>query len=154
MVTQDECSADVVSSIAAIIRVVTPRISQAQATHSRSHDSRACLGELAASLAETIDARDPYTYGHSARVSFYAGLLGERIGLDDRTLRVVASGGLFHDIGKVVIPNEILAKPDNVPIPLLIYSVGFTTWVALRRAVINDERMARGEVDQVVEQDE
>ena len=44
-------------------------------------------------------------------------------------------------------PNfyEILAKPDNVPIPMLIYSVGFFTWLAVRRGVINDERMARGE---------
>src|SRR5262245_55983078 len=38
-----------------------------------------------------------------------------------------------------------LTKPDNVPIPLLIYSVGFFTWLAMRRAVINDERMDRGE---------
>jgi hypothetical protein len=44
-------------------------------------------------------------------------------------------------------PNfrSIMTKPDNVPIPLLIYSVSFTTWLALRRAVINDERMAKGE---------
>jgi hypothetical protein len=44
-------------------------------------------------------------------------------------------------------PNfrSIMTKPDNVPIPLLIYSVGFTTWLALRMAVINDERMKKGE---------
>jgi hypothetical protein len=44
-------------------------------------------------------------------------------------------------------PNfrSIMTKPDNVPIPLLIYSVGFTTWLALRRAVVNDERMKKGE---------
>jgi hypothetical protein len=41
--------------------------------------------------------------------------------------------------------RSIMTKPDNVPIPLLIYSVGFTTWLALRRAVINDDRMAKGE---------
>lgn len=44
-------------------------------------------------------------------------------------------------------PNfrEVVTKPDNVPISLLIYSVGFFTWFALRRAVINDERIEKGE---------
>jgi len=41
--------------------------------------------------------------------------------------------------------KEIITKPDNVPIVILIFSVGFTTWLALRKAVINDERLARGE---------
>jgi hypothetical protein len=41
--------------------------------------------------------------------------------------------------------REIITKPDNVPIVILIFSVGFTTWLALRKAVINDERLARGE---------
>jgi hypothetical protein len=41
--------------------------------------------------------------------------------------------------------KDRMAKPDNAPIPLLIYSVGFFTWLAIRRAVINDERMARGD---------
>jgi hypothetical protein len=41
--------------------------------------------------------------------------------------------------------RSIMTKPDNVPIPLLIYSVGFTTWLFLRRAVINDERIKKGE---------
>ncbi|MGF1579022.1 MAG: hypothetical protein ACFCD0_06630 [Gemmataceae bacterium] len=42
--------------------------------------------------------------------------------------------------------KSIIAKPDNVPITILIYSVGFTTWLAMRRAVINDERLANGDV--------
>ncbi|MSU80074.1 MAG: hypothetical protein EXS16_18535 [Gemmataceae bacterium] len=44
-------------------------------------------------------------------------------------------------------PNfkEIITKPDNVPIVLLVFSVGFLTWLAMRKAVINDERIARGE---------
>jgi hypothetical protein len=41
--------------------------------------------------------------------------------------------------------KSIITKPDNVPIVMLIFSVGFTTWLALRKAVINDERIARGE---------
>lgn len=41
--------------------------------------------------------------------------------------------------------KNIITKPDNVPIVMLIFSVGFTTWLALRKGVINDERMARGE---------
>jgi len=41
--------------------------------------------------------------------------------------------------------KDIITKPDNVPIAILIFSVGFFTWLALRQAVINDERIARGE---------
>lgn len=69
---------------------------------------------MVVALAETIDARDPYTYGHSARVSFYAGLLGDRLGLEDRTLRVLRSGGLFHDIGKIAIRDGVLLKPGKL----------------------------------------
>jgi hypothetical protein len=41
--------------------------------------------------------------------------------------------------------QAIITKPDNVPIVLLIFSVGYFTWLAMRRAVINDERMEKGE---------
>ena len=47
----------------------------------------------------------------------------------------------------MTIPSfkSIITKPDNVPIVILIFSVGFTTWLALRKAVINDDRIAKGE---------
>jgi hypothetical protein len=41
--------------------------------------------------------------------------------------------------------KNIITKPDNVPIVMLIFSVGFCTWLALRKGVINDERIGRGE---------
>jgi Cytochrome b(C-terminal)/b6/petD len=41
--------------------------------------------------------------------------------------------------------KDIITKPDNVPIVMLIFSVGFVTWLALRKGVINDERLERGE---------
>jgi putative two-component system response regulator len=65
-------------------------------------------------LARTIDARDRYTYGHSARVSLYAGLLGERLGLDRRVLATVRQGALFHDFGKIAIRDAVLLKPGKL----------------------------------------
>src|SRR5262249_9278697 len=41
--------------------------------------------------------------------------------------------------------QAIITKPDNVPIVLLIFSVGYFTWLAFRKATVNDERMAKGE---------
>ena len=69
---------------------------------------------MVAALAATIDARDPYTYGHSARVSFYAGLLGEHMGLEERELHVLKTGALFHDIGKIAVPDRVLLKPGSL----------------------------------------
>jgi putative two-component system response regulator len=65
-------------------------------------------------LSQTIDARDTYTYGHSARVSLYAGLLGERIGLEPWPLAVVRRGGLFHDFGKIAVRDRVLLKPGRL----------------------------------------
>lgn len=65
-------------------------------------------------LAQTIDARDAYTYGHSARVSLYAGLLGERVGLESWPLAIVRRGGLFHDFGKIAVRDRVLLKPGKL----------------------------------------
>jgi putative two-component system response regulator len=65
-------------------------------------------------LAQTIDARDPYTYGHSSRVSLYAGLLGERLGLEDQPLGIVRRGGLFHDFGKIAVRDRVLLKAGKL----------------------------------------
>jgi len=69
---------------------------------------------MVVALAESIDARDAYTYGHSARVSLYSGLLGARLGLEGTPLAVLKSGGLFHDIGKIAIPDRVLLKPGKL----------------------------------------
>jgi len=72
--------------------------------------------QVIVSLARTIDARDRYTYGHSARVSLYAGLLGERIGLEGRALATVRRGGLFHDFGKIAVRDAVLLKPAKLTV--------------------------------------
>lgn len=61
-------------------------------------------------LRYTVEAKDPYTRGHSDRVSEYSVLLGKILGLSDSDIDTLRIGGLFHDIGKIGIPDSILLK--------------------------------------------
>ena len=65
-------------------------------------------------LRQTVEAKDPYTRGHSDRVSEYSVLIGKKLGLDEKTLHILKIGGLFHDIGKIGIPNSILLKESKL----------------------------------------
>jgi putative nucleotidyltransferase with HDIG domain len=65
-------------------------------------------------LASAIDARDPDTRGHSARVGQLAALLGQQLGLEDKTLSNIEIGGYLHDIGKIGIQDAILLKADDL----------------------------------------
>jgi putative nucleotidyltransferase with HDIG domain len=62
------------------------------------------------SLAYAIDAKDHYTQGHSQKVSAYAALIAEALGMSDAEIEEVRLGGVLHDIGKVAIPENILNK--------------------------------------------
>ena len=61
-------------------------------------------------LRYTVEAKDTYTRGHSDRVSEISVLIGKRLGLSNRELRTLQVGGLFHDIGKIGVPDSILLK--------------------------------------------
>jgi putative nucleotidyltransferase with HDIG domain len=74
-------------------------------------DTRAAyLGAIRA-LAATLDARDPYTAGHSERVSAMSVLMGRHMQLSDAELDVLRLGALLHDIGKIGLTDAILRKP-------------------------------------------
>lgn len=62
------------------------------------------------SLAYAIDAKDQYTQGHSQKVSAYAALLAEALGLSETEVEEVRLGAVLHDVGKVGIPEQILNK--------------------------------------------
>jgi diguanylate cyclase (GGDEF)-like protein/putative nucleotidyltransferase with HDIG domain len=62
------------------------------------------------SLAFAIDAKDHYTQGHSQKVSAYAALIAEAMGMNDVEVEEIRLGGVLHDIGKVAIPENILNK--------------------------------------------
>ena len=62
------------------------------------------------SLRYAVEAKDPYTIGHSDRVSEYAVLIGRKMGLPEDEIKTLQIGGLFHDIGKIGVPDSILQK--------------------------------------------
>ena len=68
------------------------------------------LGAVRA-LAAALDARDPYTAGHSERVSRFAVAMGEELKLDADSIETLRLGALLHDIGKIGVPDEVLRKP-------------------------------------------
>ena len=65
-------------------------------------------------LAEALEAKDPYTRGHSVRVGQYARIIAKTLELDEETIRQVELGGNVHDIGKIGVRAEILRKPGNL----------------------------------------
>lgn len=65
-------------------------------------------------LRYTVEAKDPYTRGHSDRVSEYSVLIGEALGLSEDDIKTLRVGGLFHDIGKIGIPDAILLKDSKL----------------------------------------
>jgi diguanylate cyclase (GGDEF)-like protein/putative nucleotidyltransferase with HDIG domain len=66
--------------------------------------------ETVTSLAYAIDAKDQYTQGHSQKVSAYAALLAEAIGMGEAEVEEIRLGAVLHDVGKVGIPEQILNK--------------------------------------------
>jgi putative nucleotidyltransferase with HDIG domain len=70
--------------------------------------------EAIASLNATVDARDPYTAGHSARVQRIALAVAEELGIPRSRLEAIRYGSLFHDIGKIAVPDAILSKPGGL----------------------------------------
>ena len=65
-------------------------------------------------LRYTVEAKDTYTRGHSDRVSEFSVLIGQKLKLNDEDIRKLRIGGLFHDIGKIGVPDSILQKNDKL----------------------------------------
>jgi putative two-component system response regulator len=86
------------------------------------------------SLALGVEARDPYTGDHCARLARYSSELGKRLGLDYDSLVALRRGGYLHDLGKVTIPDVILKKhsgltPDE--------------WIIMKQHPITGEEICR-----------
>jgi putative nucleotidyltransferase with HDIG domain len=65
-------------------------------------------------MAQALDARDPYTAGHSLRVAVYSHALAEEMGLSSGECDTIRIAAQLHDIGKIGIPDEVLQKPGRL----------------------------------------
>ncbi len=90
------------------------------------------LDEIAAAFGGIIDAKSPYTAGHSGRVALYADLLAERLALDPARRRWLRRGALLHDLGKLGVSNAVLDKPA---------ALSAQEWEAVRMHPVYTERI-------------
>jgi putative nucleotidyltransferase with HDIG domain len=79
-----------------------------------AHEVEEAYVSLVRVIAASIDARDPYTFGHSTRVARISRQLGVRLGVSSEELEHIETACLFHDVGKIRTPDEILLKPQSL----------------------------------------
>jgi len=72
------------------------------------------LGGTIKTLANTVEARDPYTSGHQQRVAHLAVAIAAELELDQRKIEAIDVAATIHDLGKIKVPAEILSKPGRL----------------------------------------
>lgn len=65
-------------------------------------------------ILNALDQKDHYTFGHSMRVAYYSLVVGKQLNLDDDKMYELELSALFHDIGKIGIPDNVLNKPARL----------------------------------------
>lgn len=76
-----------------------------------AEDNRQLFIGTVKALAAAIDGKDPYTRGHSERVSRFSMAIAQRLGLSDEEVEKIRISALLHDVGKISIDDKILKKP-------------------------------------------
>jgi putative nucleotidyltransferase with HDIG domain len=84
---------------------------QTKVLNERSRELKSAYFEVVKTLSLTVEARDPYTRGHSERVTQIARQIASKMNLSQKEVELIDIAGRLHDIGKVVIRDEILLKP-------------------------------------------
>jgi len=90
------------------------------------------LDDIAAAFGQVVDAKSPYTSGHSARVAHYTDLIAEGLGLSPERRRWLRRGALLHDVGKLGVSNSVLDKPG---------ALDRNEWDAVKQHAIYSERI-------------
>ena len=90
------------------------------------------LDDIAAAFADVIDAKSPFTAGHSQRVMLFSDMIAEELGVSAEHRRWLRRAALLHDIGKLGVSNKILDKPGNPD---------EAEWAAIRRHPVLGRRL-------------
>ena len=88
------------------------------------------LDDIAEAFGQVVDAKSPFTAGHSARVGLYTALLAESMAIPEGRRRWLKRGALLHDVGKLGVSNAILDKPGKLD---------DAEWAAVRRHAVYTE---------------
>ena len=97
-------------NIVALPLLVAPLL-VARQLYQRYAAAKEAYTDTVRSLIGALEAKDPYTRGHSERVAMYSVTLGTFVGLDARTLQRLECAALLHDLGKLAVPGALLTKP-------------------------------------------
>ena len=80
----------------------------------RNQQQRRLFEETALVLANTIDAKDKYTHGHSTRVAEYSRKIAELAGKSEQECEDIYYAGLLHDVGKIGVPEQVITKEGKL----------------------------------------
>jgi putative nucleotidyltransferase with HDIG domain len=89
----------------------------AERTHeleAKNRELRTAYLSTVRALSEAVDAKDPYTRGHSERVGVYASRIARELGCKREFIERIYLAGLLHDIGKIGVPDAIIGKPERL----------------------------------------
>jgi putative nucleotidyltransferase with HDIG domain/PAS domain S-box-containing protein len=90
---------------------VTEQVEAQEEVRRQAEQLRRTVEGAVLAMSQVVEMRDPYTAGHERRVAELATAVGRDLGLTDAELDGLRLGALIHDIGKIAVPAEILAKP-------------------------------------------
>lgn len=102
--------ADVTSHETQLLDVVAELISVFQVNAFRFAVQQSMFNGTIGALSSAIDAKDPYTRGHSERVAYIGKQIGLQLGLSEDDIEHIHIAGLVHDVGKIGIPESVLCK--------------------------------------------
>ena len=107
----------------AYLRDITERKAAEEKIRGYSIKLKESLIETINSVSTTVELRDPYTAGHQRRVAALAYAIGHELKLDEQRLEGLYFGGMVHDIGKIMVPTEVLTDRGHL---------GFSAWDTIR----------------------
>ena len=105
---------DLTSSNLKLIELITNQLSLALGNARLFQEREETLLEVVGSLVAAIDAKDPYSSGHSKRVYYYTKNFCEELNISEKLKKEISFSALLHDIGKIGIPENILLKPGKL----------------------------------------
>jgi PAS domain S-box-containing protein/putative nucleotidyltransferase with HDIG domain len=97
-----------------IISDVTERKLAEEEIHRQAEQLRRTVQGAVLAMSHVVETRDPYTAGHERRVADLAAAIGAELGITGDDLEALRLAALIHDIGKIAVPAEILAKPGRL----------------------------------------